>query len=594
MLEIPTTLDKLTRRLTWAEVDSLSEEEKQLLRHACQTNLRFLVNCILRPASTKFLPLNERTHGQIFDSFVRPYPVAERPFDQWSDVKERATLAFRGALKSTIVGGILTQVLLCDPDLRVLILSGKLPHSKTIMALARQPFCTNEVIRNLFPDYAIEVEQLGGDFFITPARNPDLNLRDPSLGIGTFDSVKAGGHYELLLFDDCTNEVNCSTPEQVEKNEQHYDDTEGLVEPGGYRCFFGTTWAPPESDLPQVIRQRGVAYAAEHDGEQNTQYTEVPVWTLRTDGTPEEITARSERDRKNTLHPEDVNLTWPEKMTARFLWPKYRANPQKFNGQYLLRWRGIYLTESFDHDLLIRNTRPFSEGMPLPHDRFMVVNWDMGGVYSGRRPKYGFDYSCGIAAMFELSTRRLFIYDSFLEVCTSSTDAAMAIVEFYARQLKIGPVGVCRIEDANGIRMLEGELISTAKKLNVPLQIGWDATDNTFNSKNIAISMLSGPMKQGQIQFSTTLPDREEIFKQFENWSPQPGLRRKDDGPDCIAQIWKRYHAQIFPNTVGTMQQSANEFSFEPEVPEEIDPHADEKTYADFGLLSSMTCPHSG
>src|SRR5271157_692877 len=585
MISAPaTTLDKLTKRLVCdAAFKALPEEDKQILRRACQTNLRFLVNCVLRPASQKFISLNEKTHGRIFDSFLLPDPG--RPFDQWSEIKERVTLAFRGALKSTIVGGFLTQLLLCDPDIRILILSGKLPHAKTIMALARQPFCTNEVIRELFPEWAIDIEDLGGDSFVCPRRNPDLNLRDPSYSIGTFDSVKAGGHFELLLFDDCTNEINCSTPEQVEKNEQHYDDTDPLVEPGGYRSFFGTTWAPQETDLPQVIRQRGEDYAAEHNGEKSVEYTEVPVWTLRTDGTAEEQSAREERDKKNALHPEDVDLAWPEKMTPRFLWPKYRANPQKFNGQYLLRWRGIFLTESFDHDTLVRSTVPFAEGMPLPHDRFLVINWDMGGVYSGRRPKHGFDFSCGIAAMFELSTRRLFNYDAFLEVCNSSTDAAMAIVQFYAKQLKIGPVGICRIEDSNGIRMLEGELNSTAKRLGVPLQIVWDATDNTFNSMNIAISMLSGPMKRGLIQFSTTLPYREEIFKQFENWSPQPGLRRKDDGPDCISQIWKKYQGQIFPNQVGTMQSSGQEFTFEPEVPEEVDSHADEKLYADFSLL---------
>src|SRR6267142_150273 len=473
------SLDELRDfRLTIGGVRQLTPDEATVVKYLCQTNLRFLVNCVLRPSSRKFLPFNERAHGKIFDSFLRPDP--DKVCEEWSPIKERVTLAFRGATKSTIVGGFLTQVILCDADIRILVVSGALKHSKTITQLARQPFVSNEVVKHLFPEWALEEVDNVGDNFESPRRNPELNLRDPTISIGTFESVKAGGHFELLVFDDCTNEINCATPELVEKNEQHYDDTEGLIEPGGYRHFFGTTWATEETDLPQVIRQRGEEYAKEHDGEQNTTYVAIPVWTLKDPYDPDVM----ERDRKSTLHPDDVNLTWPEKLTSKFLWPKYRANPRKFNGQYLLRWRGLFLTESFTKELLESSTRPFAEGMPFPHDRFLVVNCDMGGIFSGRRPKRAFDYSCLVAAMFELSTRRVFFYDAMLEVFVPSTDAATAIVQFFARQLKIGPVGVCRIEDNNGIRMLEGELNSTAKRLGVALQIMWDPAEKKENSKN--------------------------------------------------------------------------------------------------------------
>lgn len=589
MLVIPTSLDNMTKRLICDDtLKSLPEEDKQQLRRACQTNLRFLVNCVLRPASKKFLALNEQTHGPIFDSFLRPDP--DKTFDEWSPIKERATLAFRGALKSTIVGGFLTQLILCDPDIRVLVLSGKLQHSKTITGLARRSFVSNEVLRYLFPEWMISETDNTGDSFTSPKRNPEFDAveRDPTLSIGTFDSVKAGGHFELLLFDDCTNEINCATAELVEKNEQHYDDTDGLIEPGGYRHFFGTRWASDETDLPEVIRKRGEERAQE-TGEIDTHYVAVPVWTLKNPEDPEV----QERDQKNKLHPEDVNLIWPSKLTAKFLWPKYRANPRKFNGQYLLRWRGSFMSESFTKDLLTASTRPFAEGMPFPHDRFLVINWDLGGIFSGRRPKSGSDFSCGIAAMFEMSTRRLFVYDAIMEVFSSSTEVATAIVQFYADQLKIGPVGVCRIEDAFGARMVEGELTSIAKSLNVPLQIYWGELDNTENSKNIAISMLHGPMKKGLVQFSNTLNHKEIIFKQFENWTPQKGLRRKDDGPDCIAQIYKNYVGQIFASQVGTMQSSGVEVNFEPELPQEVDPHAGEKENADFAVLQRMTCPYA-
>jgi hypothetical protein len=584
------SLDELRGfRLTATDCQALTEDEKKVVKYTIQTSLRFLVNCVLRPASKKFLPFNERTHGKIFDLFLRPNP--DLNWDEWSPIKERVTLAFRGATKSTIVGGFLTQVVLCDPDIRILVLSGKLTHAKTIIGLARQSFVSNEVLRCLFSEWMIVESENTGDSFVSPKRNPEFMAveRDPTLSIGTFESVKAGGHFELLLFDDCTNEINCATPELVEKNENHYDDTDGLIEPGGYRHFFGTRWAPDETDLPEVIRQRGVEYAAENAGERNTEYTAVPVWELINPGDPDV----QERDRKNKLHPEDVSLTWPEKLKTNFLWPKYRANPQKFNGQYLLRWRGLFLNESFTPELLLSSTRPFAEGMPLPHDRFLVVSFDLGGIFTGRRPKAGYDFSCGIAAMFELSTRRLFAYDAFLEVFSSSTEAATTMVQFYERQLKIGPVGICGVEDASGVRMLEGELRTIADSLKVPFQLVYFPTENTENSKNVNIAMLCGPMKKGLIQFSSTMPHKDEIFKQFENWSPIKGRRRKDDGPDNLANIWKRHSQEIHPNMVAAMQSSGQEHTFMPELPQDVDPHADEKENADFDLLFRMTVAHS-
>jgi hypothetical protein len=581
----PSLDDLKSVRLTYADVLQMDEPQRVAVRYLCCTSLRFLVNCILRPASPKFLSLNESTHGRIFDSFLVAKPGAA--YDLWSETKERVTLAFRGALKSTIVAGFITQMVLCDENIRILVLSGKLPHAKTIMATARRPFFANDVIRELFPDWAIKLDETTGDSFECPHRNKELNLRDPTISIATFDSVKAGGHFELLVFDDCTNEINCATPDLVEKNEQHWDDTYELIEPGGYRHFFGTRWAPDDTDLPEVIRRRGIEYF-EENGENNTEYTFVPVWVLNDPDDPDVIA----RDHKNQLKPTDVTLIWPEKIKAKFLWPKYRANPEKFNKQYLLRYRTSLTAESFTKDLLLANTRPFAEVMPLPHDRFMAIIWDLGGVYSGRRTKDSSDFSCGMAGMFELSTKRLVIYDAILEVFVSSTDMATAIVQFYQRQLKIARVGICSIEDAFGARNLEGEINGIAKQLNVPIQINWEVPDNTANSKNVAIGLACGAMKKGLINFSTTIPYRDIIFSQFEKWIPRPG-KRKDDAPDCVAKIWK-YSGSIFPNTVAAMQPSGSEYSFEPEVPAEVDPHAGEKENADFALLRSMTVPHAG
>jgi len=582
-------LDNLNFRLSLRDIQQLSSSDRDDLRRECQTNLRFLVNCILRPAR-KFSSLIERVHGPIIDGFLRPNP--DLLYDQWSPIKERVVLAFRGALKSTITGGFLVQVQLCEPDIRILVMSGKLGHAKTILALGCRPFASNEVLRELFPEWGVEPEELSSEYFISPRRDPGLDLRDPTLSIGTFDSVKAGGHFELVLLDDCTNEINCATPELVEKNEQSYDDIFELVEPGGYRHFNGTRWAPDDSDLPEVIRRRGEEMAADNNGEQSVSYVSVPVWNIRTDGTYDEQKARAERDRRNGLHPDDVNLTWPEKLSSRFLWPKYRANPTKFLRQYLLRYKSTISSEAFTRDLLMQNTRPFADGMPLPHDRFTVLNWDLGDVWSGRRSKNSSDMSCGMAVTFELSTRRMFIYDAMLEVFSSSTDMATAIVEFYCRQLHIGPVDIYAIEDEHGARKLEGEIKAIARKMGVNFEIFWRIRERVKDVKNIEIAKLAGAMKHGLVQFSTVMPFRDEIFRMFEKWSPQ-NVRVKDDGPDCASQIWNEFSEQIFPGTIINMRPSDQVYVPEPMAEPEFDPHQDERENADINLLAGMTVAHS-
>lgn len=584
------SLDNLQFILTPNGVRSASKEDQDTIRDLCRTNLRFLANCVLRPASRKFISLSEKCHGKIIDNCLRP--DFGKPFEEWGEIKEWVTIASRGILKSTLVAAFLVQLQLCDPDIRILIVSGKLTLAQTILQTACQPFVTNEVLRFLFPNFAANHSDLSGDEYTSPARDKNLVLRDPTLSVATFESVKAGGHFEFVLFDDCTNEINSATPELVEKNEQCYDDTDPLVEPGGYRHFWGTRWAPDDSDVPEVIRRRGDVYAEEHNGEKNTSYLCLPVWTLREGKDEIERAEIEQRDRRNQLKVEDVILTWPEKLSSKVLWPKYRANPVKFHKQYLMRFAGHLTGFSFTRDILIQNTRPFEDGAPLPHDRFLVINWDLSGVYSGNRSKTSSDFACGFAGMFEQSTKRLFLYDAVLEVFGSSTDMSTAIVDFYQRQTLIDRVGICSIEDTNGARNLAGEIDYIAKARKLRIDISWNVPENKADQKNISISQLAGAMQRGLVQFATNMPQREDIFRQFEKWNPNH-KRAKDDAPDCAAQIWKYYSPMIFPNMVMTLSSGQILPSYEPEIPEQPDPHADERESVDYGILERMTVPHT-
>lgn len=580
-------------RITLTDVQGMNEETRDRVRLMCQCDLRFLANCVLRPNNPKRFPtLIEKVHGKIIDAFPKPDPNVD--WNEWDERDEFVIMASRGMLKSTIGAAFLTQNILAFPDIRILIMSGKIDKAKSILAVARKPFLTNEVIRFLFPEWALDENDISAEEFTTPRRNPELDLRDPTMSVASFDSVKAGGHYELILLDDATNEINSSTPDNCEKTFGTYDDTDELIEPGGYRVFLGTKWL--EEDLPEYIRKKG-AEDAEKSGKITVSFFKLPAWTLRTTGTPYEIEQRKEREKTGTLMPNDVDLTWPEKLNSDFLFKRYRRNRADFYKQYLLD-ASIEQMRSFPDDVLTRQFRPQYEATRIPlHDRTVICYWDLASVWSGRRKKSESDYSCGIVVVFQNSTGRMYVVDAVLDHFTSGRDVANAIIKLYKNAIYWASEGeiLHGMEDAAGARNLESQIYEIAKEQETHLPtITWWLTENTLNIKNINIGVLASAMREGSVVICSNIPYVDDIKMQFEKWSID-AKRRKDDAPDCISQIWQHYRLQIKPKTVDPLKPNAPIIKWEPELPPqslkepEPDYHAEELQNADVEWMKSFT-----
>lgn len=592
-------------RITLTDVQRMDDATRGLCRYMCQSDLRFLANCVLRPNNPKRFPtLIEKVHGKIIDALPQPKP--DKEWYEWDEKDEFVVLASRGMLKSTIGAAFLTQNILAFPDIRILIMSGKIDKAKSILSVARKPFFTNDVIRFLFPEWAIDDDE-GAEEFTCPYRNPELDLRDPTLSVASFDSVKAGGHYELILLDDATNEINSSTPENCEKTFGTYDDTDELVEPvpptdlpnctsGGYRVFLGTKWL--EEDLPEYIRKKG-AEDAEKSGKATVSYFKLPAWTLRTDGTPLEREQRKEREKVGTLTPDDVILTWPEKLNATFLFKRYRKNRADFYKQYLLD-ASIEQQRSFDDATLTRQFRPQYEVINIPkHDRTVICYWDLSSVWTGRRKKSDSDFSCGIVAVFQNSTGKMYVVDCILDHFTSGRDVANAVIRLYKNSLWWSSEGsiLHGMEDAAGARNLESQIHEIAAEQNINLpSITWWLTENTLNIKNINIGVLASAMQADSVIICSNIPYVDDIKAQFEKWSID-AKRRKDDGPDCIAQVWQHYRLLIKPNIPKSLEPSGPIMDWEIPAPVEFkkeaepepDYHAEEAENADINWLKSFT-----
>lgn len=582
-MEFPRNLDKLNFRLSMADVETVPvgrpetlEEWQESIRRAIKTNLRFLANCVLRPPNVKKLPpLVERVHGKIIDSFLQPNP--DKDWDEWSPLDEFVTMASRGMLKSTLGAALLTQIILCCPDIRILIISGKMDKAESILAMARDPFYTNEILRFLFPDWAITEDDITAETFTTPRRNVQLLLRDPTIAIGSFDSVKTGGHHEIILFDDATNENNSNNVENCEKTHALYDACEPLIEPGGYRLFLGTKWNT--EDLPEYIA-RNNQNEIERTGHPCASFFVLPAWILREEGTLQEQVSRAEREKNGTLTPSDVILAWPEKLKAKFLFRLYNKNRNDFYKQYLLN-ATLDQQASFTPEVLDRQITSPTDLNAIPiHDRAVVVHWDFASVWSGRRQKSENDYSCGIVAVFQKSTGKMWVVNAHLAHFTSGDEMAAGVVTLYRSAMSFGIIVGHSMEDAVGIRNVGSSIDRLAAEMEVPMmainyilpQKGTKGGGNVKNS-NIALlaSAMRGPMnpatrryERGHVFININIPFIEEIKTQFEKWSID-AKRRKDDAPDCIAQILKHYAPLIHPDTVTTPQADGPVLSWEPD-----------------------------
>lgn len=588
-------LSDLNFRLTLADVQKLSKGEQEGLKFRCQTDLRFLVNCVLRPAnSKKFPPLLEKVHGCIIDAFIQLDPRVDS--GEWDNRDEYVVMASRGMLKSTIGAAFITQAILCAPDIRILIMSGKLEKAESILAIARKPFFSNQIIRFLFPEWAIEDDDIKQKEFTCPKRNPELDLRDPTLSLASFDSVKAGGHYELIILDDATNEINSSNLENCEKTHGTYDDTDELIEPEGYRIFLGTKWF--DEDLPAYILRKG-REETEKSGDITVSYFILPAWTLRTDGTPKEIEVRNLREKNGTLTPEDVDLTWPEKLSAKFLFRRYRKNRPDFYKQYLLDSSLEETPKSFSEEVLQKQITSPNDLAQIPyHDRSVVVHWDFASAFTGRRKKSESDYSCGVIAVFQNSTNKMWIAQIVLAHFNNSTDASNAVVSLYRLAEHFGPVVGHSIEDAMGVRWLENTINQivkdTAKPNDKPFKgITWELPNNELNAKNVRISVLASAMKAGHVFILSNVGYIDDVRTQFEKWTID-AKRRKDDGPDTIAQVWQYYRPLIFPKAVEGLRPEGPILSWEPDLPEEVpNTSSNELADVDMGALMSTQYPQS-
>lgn len=154
----------------------------------------------------------------------------------------------RGTFKSSVVTiGFSLQMILNDPDVRILIDSETFAKAKAFLAEIKGHLEGNEAFREVYhtlyssyPD-AKKRDQIWSDSQLNISARK-RQRKEATLSCGGVDVTKNGMHYDLIIMDDLHSELNTANKEQIEKVVTHYKLAYSLLDPGKPLIVIGTRW----------------------------------------------------------------------------------------------------------------------------------------------------------------------------------------------------------------------------------------------------------------------------------------------------------------------------------------------------------------
>lgn len=198
-------------------------DKKAVLRERCKTDLKFLV--------TEVFGL-KRWSDELHGSLVRHI---DSPGDR------KLVLLPRGHQKSTIISVCwVIQQLLRNPNETVGIYSATWKLSKDLLHQIKNILITSP-LKDLFGSFQSSEGRWTNEQIDIAQKNFILS-KNPSISTGGIDTGKTGSHCSLMIFDDPVTPENTTTPEQVRKTIESYQDCLPLLDPGGRIVVIGTRY----------------------------------------------------------------------------------------------------------------------------------------------------------------------------------------------------------------------------------------------------------------------------------------------------------------------------------------------------------------
>lgn len=468
----------------------------------CRTDLYYLAREILN--YSKMAPA---THQELCDYTTSilpnvPAEVKERLTKEHKDFDSRKNLLLllmpRGSFKSSVVTVSFTlQLLLNEPNARILIDSETFSKSKAFLREIIEHLTNNEAYREVFkaihgmyPFTTKSAMKLWTDSeVILPCRTRPL--KEPTISCAGIDVTKNGMHYDLIIADDLHSERNVTNREQIQQVIEHYKLAFSLLDPGKPMIIIGTRWH--ELDLYQHIMD----------------YESEDFNILK----------------KSAYNP-DGSLFFPEVLTAKELDKiKRRQGASIFSKQYLNEPVSDE-NATFKRDHLKR--KPWAEVQGRPMNWYLSVDpayYDPRGTM-----QYG-DYATMVLVGMDFQ-RELYIRH-IVRKKMSYSELINEIFSIFTDKkfLDIGPKGMKIILEVVGAKSLSYELANEQRRRNTWLPVTELKTRKL--GKEERIRALAPFYEYGHVYHIKECPELEELEYELLHFP----AAKHDDIIDALATV---------------------------------------------------------
>ncbi len=338
--------------IAWRE--DLSFEEFLTIRRICKTDCFLLGRDVLN----KDFAECHRVWTDFFPKFnpdTLPPNYTQKQAIAWlneqSELKNFLLLASRSSFKSSWSHIWLLSLILCLPDVRVLLVSETRPLAKDFIGVIRSYFETvsgqESRFTRLFAEFAIPM----GEGTALSLEVPMAHLRLPqSIESTSMDSAVAGRRFDVGLFDDPISNMSCGNDVQIQASHNKFLALLKLRETSGLVCVLGTPWH--ENDLySRLITQ------ADENEDSSWTYRVDPAFVVKPEArkklTPIFLPTLVESDIESFLLPERLN--W------KFLRQEISNSPSFFLSQNLCifpRAADADLRVTFEEKIFRAHIRP--------------------------------------------------------------------------------------------------------------------------------------------------------------------------------------------------------------------------------------------
>ena len=241
--------------LDWWDYKTDSGKDQKMIRALCQWDRFFLLVQICNRV--------DLLHPWVY---ARCREVEQNPdgyLDLWA----------REHYKSTIItyGGIIQEILR-DPNITIGIFSHTKYYAKKFLGQIRTELSTNERLKKLFPEILYDnperqspVWSLDNGIVVKRTSVPKEATVE---GHGLVDGMPTGAHFKLRVYDDVVVPDSVTTPEQIQKTTDCWENSDNLGTEGGRAWHVGTRYH--FGDTYNAIMEKGVlkvrVYPATKDG----------------------------------------------------------------------------------------------------------------------------------------------------------------------------------------------------------------------------------------------------------------------------------------------------------------------------------------